>query len=162
VALISDGLWRRRFGGDRTIIGRRITLDDDPYVVIGVMPAGFENVLAPGAELWVPLQYDLSQGRAWGHRLGTVARLRPGVALDAATSELQVIGRAVLDRFRPSTCGPEVRFDVVSLQRDVTRGVRPALVAMLGAVALARSGPCPNDVTAARSRPARCAPAPAG
>ena len=54
--ILSDALWRRRFGGDRAIIGRPITLDGESYVVIGVMPRGFENVVAPSADLWMPLQ----------------------------------------------------------------------------------------------------------
>ena len=55
VVVLSDALWRRRFDGDRAIVGRQITLDDNSYLVLGVMPHGFENVLAPSAELWAPL-----------------------------------------------------------------------------------------------------------
>ena len=66
VAVISDGLWRRRFSGDSTIIGRTVSLDDNSFVVLGVMPNGFENVLAPDAEIWAPLQYDMAQGRRGG------------------------------------------------------------------------------------------------
>src|SRR5207302_175526 len=58
VVLLSDALWRRRFDADRAIIGRPIILDGDPWVVIGVMPRRPENVLAPEAALWAPLQYD--------------------------------------------------------------------------------------------------------
>src|SRR5439155_22887078 len=58
VAILSDGLWRRRFGADGTVVGRSIALDDSSYTVVGVMPAGFENVLAPSAEIWSPLEYD--------------------------------------------------------------------------------------------------------
>src|SRR5438477_310153 len=54
VVILSDALWRRRFGGDPTMIGRQITLDDTSYTVIGVMPNSFENVLVPSAELWTP------------------------------------------------------------------------------------------------------------
>ena len=67
------------------------------------MPSGFENVLAPAAELWAPLQYDPSlpaQGRAWGHHLRTVGRLRPGVSVEQATREINALGRAVLERAR--------------------------------------------------------------
>jgi len=80
VVILSDALWRRRFGSDNTILGRQVTLDDDTYTVIGVMPKTFENVLDPAAELWSPLQYDMSQGRAWGHHLRMVGRLRSGVS----------------------------------------------------------------------------------
>ena len=58
VTILSYGLWERRFGGDRSIIGRQIVLDGDAYTVVGVMPRGFENVLASTAEIWSPEQYD--------------------------------------------------------------------------------------------------------
>src|SRR2546422_1214140 len=144
VVVLSDALWRRRFGGDRTIVGRQITLDDNSYSVIGVMPSGFENVLAPSAELWSPLQYDMSQGRAWGHHLRTVGRLRPGVSVDRATRELNVLGHAVLQEQHPVTYGRDVELTAASLQDEVTRGVKPALVAILGAVTLVLVIACVN------------------
>src|SRR5688572_17837154 len=103
VVILSDPLWRRRFAADRTIIGQQIALDDRSYTVIGVMPAGFENVLAPAASVWAPLQYDMSQGRAWGHHLLTIARLKPGATADQASRELKGIGQSVLDTQRPET-----------------------------------------------------------
>jgi putative ABC transport system permease protein len=144
VAIISDGLWRRRFGGDGSIIGRQVTLDDKPYTVIGVTPSGFENVLAPSADLWAPLQYDLSLGTAWGHHLRTVGRLRPGVSLDLATREIDALARAVLQELRPESYGANVKFVAASLQGEVTGAVRPALVAVLGAVALLLLIACVN------------------
>ncbi|HEV2854366.1 MAG TPA: ABC transporter permease [Thermoanaerobaculia bacterium] len=144
VVVLGDGLWRRRFGGDRTIIGRQITLDENSYMVIGVMPKGFENVLAPSAELWAPLQYDMSQGRAWGHHLRTVGRLRPGISIDQAAREIDQVGQAVLKEQRPETYGDDVDFIATSLQDDITRGVRPALLAVLGAVILVLVIACVN------------------
>src|SRR5438445_2708818 len=58
VTVLSYGLWQRRFGGDRTIVGRKIVLDGDAYSVIGVIPRGFENVLASTAAIWSPEQSD--------------------------------------------------------------------------------------------------------
>ncbi len=136
VVILGDAFWRRRFAGDPSILGRPVTLDDTPYVVVGVMPPGFENVLAPDAQLWAPLQYDMSQGRAWGHHLHTLARLRAGVGREPARRELDAIGEAVLAELRPETYGSEVRFQVASLHDEVTRPVRPALLAVLGAVVL--------------------------
>ena len=136
VAILSDALWRRRFGGDPAIVGRQITLDDNSYSVIGVMPGGFENVLAPSAELWAPLQYDLSQGRAWGHHLRTVGRLKPGVSVDSASREIDLLGRAVVTEQQPETYGRHVELMVTSLRDEVTSGVKPALLAVLGAVIL--------------------------
>ncbi len=144
VVVLSDALWRRSFGADPSIVGRAVTLDDRPYVVVGVMPRGFENVLDPAAELWAPLQYDLSQGRAWGHHLLTVARLRPAVSAGAAARELDGVGAALLAERHPETYGPEVRFQVVSLHDEVTRPVRPALLAVLGAVLLVLVIACVN------------------
>jgi putative ABC transport system permease protein len=144
MAIISDSLWRRRFGGDSTIVGRQATLDDNPYTIIGVMPSGFENVLAPSAELWAPLQYDMSLGTAWGHHLRTVGRLRPGVSLEQATRETDELGHAVLKDQHPETYGPNVGFIAASLQDDVTRAVKPALLAVLGAVMLVLTIACVN------------------
>jgi putative ABC transport system permease protein len=136
VVMLSDAAWRRYFGADRAIVGKTVTLDDDSYLVIGIMPASFDNVLAPQALLWAPLQYDLSQGRAWGHHLRTIARLSPGVSVERATREVDAIGHAVLVEQRPETYDPNTRFDATSLRGELTRGVRSALLAILAAVAL--------------------------
>ena len=146
VAILSDALWRRRFGGDRAILGRVVRLDDSrgdgrsqrgDYTVIGVMPRSFENVLGPAAELWAPLQYDLSTDYpAWGHHLQIVARLRPGARADRVGRELDWLGTEVLKAPHPDSYGREVRFVVAGLQADITRSVRPALLAILGAVFL--------------------------
>ncbi len=142
--ILSDALWRRRFGGDRAIIGRSISLDDDPFVVIGVMPRGFENVLAPSAEAWTLLQYELTDGRAWGHHLQLVGRLRSGVSIAQARSDLDGIApelkrlAAGADGFFPGGLA------VVSLHDDITRGVRSSLYVIAGAVALVLVMACVN------------------
>jgi putative ABC transport system permease protein len=144
VIVLSDALWRRRFGTDRSIVGREVTLDDNPFVVLGVMPPDFENVLAPDAELWGPMQYELSQGRAWGHHLRTVARLAPGVSIDRASREVQSVGQAVIAEERPPSYDPNTRFVTTRLQDDLTAGVRPALFAMIGGVLLVLVIACVN------------------
>ena len=102
-----------------------MTLDDTPYTVIGVMPDGFENVLAPSAEVWAPLQYDESfapDGREWGHHLRMVGRLRPGVGSRGRGASSRVIARSPVPELprralgRPQPAG----FIVSSLQDDVT------------------------------------------
>jgi putative ABC transport system permease protein len=144
VTVLADRLWRRRFGADPAIVGRQVTLNGTAWTVVGVMPPGFENVLAPGAEVWAPLQYDLSEGRAWGHHLRLVGRLREGATLEAARRELDGIGRDVLAEVRPETYPDHVEFLTTSLQEDVTRGVRPALLAVSGAVVLLLLLACVN------------------
>jgi len=144
VVVLSHALWQRRFGGDPGIVGHAVNLDGVPATVVGIMPEGFEDVLAPHAALWAPLQYGLSQGRAWGHHLRTVGRLRAGVTLEQARRELDVLGQEVLDEQHPETYASEVAFQVDLLHREVTRAIRPALVAVLGAVALVLAIACVN------------------
>ena len=142
VVILSDALWRRRFGSDNTVLGRQVTLDGDTYTVIGVMPKAFENVLDPAAELWSPLQYDMSQGRAWGHHLRMVGRLRSGISREQARGDLNVISQGLVHE-HPRDYGRE-GFIVNSLQDDVTSGVKPALLAILGAVMLVLAVSCVN------------------
>jgi putative ABC transport system permease protein len=149
VAIISDGLWRRRFEGDRTIVGSQVLLNGAPFTVIGVMPSGFDNVLSPSASIWTTLQYDVTlpsiQGREWGHHLQLIGRLRSGVGLDQARRDLDTIARAPLDQFpRPTWAALRDGFIANPLQDEITRGVRPALVAVLGAVILLLTIACVN------------------
>jgi putative ABC transport system permease protein len=150
LAILSDRVWRRRFGGDRAIIGRQVTLDDVAFTVIGVMPRGFENVLAPGADIWAPLQYNPSlpaDGREWGHHLRMVGRLRPGASADRARSEMTAMIPELARRLPAGYAvsgGPPDGFIVNLLQADLTADVRPALVAVLGAVTLVLLIACVN------------------
>jgi len=145
VAIISDGLWKRRFGGDQTIVGRQVRLDDNSYTVVGVMPGGFENVLAPSTEVWSPLQYDQSlppQGREWGHHLRTVGRLRSYDGMDQAKRELDQILHDLAPILKDS--GIPSKVIVNSLQDDMTAAVKPALLAVLGGVVLLLTIACVN------------------
>ena len=140
MVVLSDRLWRRRFAGDSTILGKQVTLDDNLFTVIGVMPGSFENVLAPSAELWAPLQYDPSlpaEGREWGHHLRMVGRLRAGVSANQAGDELKAILHPFAQIYAKGydCCGGAPDGMVVNrLQDEITRGVKPALLAILGAV----------------------------
>jgi putative ABC transport system permease protein len=148
VAILSYRLWQRRFNGDPAIVGRQITLDDSLFTVTGVMPQTFENVLAPAAELWTPLQYDATlplDGREWGHHLRMVGRLRPGVPMEQAQREIDAIARSPVREFTRAPWAAMKRGLILNpLQDDVTRGVRPALLAVLGAVLLLLAIACVN------------------
>jgi putative ABC transport system permease protein len=148
VVILGHGLWQRRFGGDVTIVGSTIPLDGDAHLVIGVMPAGFENILAPSAELWAPLQYDDSlphEGREWGHHLRMVARLRAGIGPEQAEREVGTIARDPVAAFaRPAWAALDGGLAVRPLQDDVTDGARPVLLAILGAVLLVLAIACVN------------------
>jgi putative ABC transport system permease protein len=150
VVILGDGLWRRRFGADPAIVGRTVRLDSETYTVIGVMPRGFQTVLAPSAEAWSPLQYETRNAaspetREWGHHLTMIGRLRPGVSIGRAARELAEIARSpVADFPRPRFASLEQGFLVSSLRDDITRGVRPALLAVLGAVLVVLLIACVN------------------
>jgi putative ABC transport system permease protein len=161
VVILSDGLWRRRFGGDTGIVGQQIRLDDQPYTVVGVMPSTFDNVLSPAAEAWAPLQYDSGhvsspESREWGHHLRMIGRLRAGVRQDRAKSDLTWIASTPVAEFpRPSFVSLAQGFVVDRLQDDVTRGVKPALVAVFGAVTLMLLIACVNVTNLVLARSAR-------
>jgi putative ABC transport system permease protein len=149
VVILSDGIWQRRFARDETIIGRQIKLDDNNYTVIGVMPKTFENVLAPKAEVWTPLQYDASlpslQGREWGHHLRAIGRLRSEVVMSQANRDLDTIAYDQIPQFSRAPWAMLAQgFIVNSLQAELTRGVKPALLAILGAVLLVLAIACVN------------------
>ncbi len=150
MVILSDRLWRRRFGGDGSIVGRQVRLDDNLFTVVGVMPPGFENVLAPAAELWAPLQYNPVlplDSREWGHHLRMIGRLRESVSMEQAKSELDVILHALAQVYAKGYDGsggvPE-GFFVDPMQSDLTRDVKPALLAVLGAVMLVLVIACVN------------------
>jgi putative ABC transport system permease protein len=147
--ILSNGLWQRRFGGDQSIIGQQVSLDDNSYTVIGVMPSAFENVLAPSADVWTLLQYDKSlpsfQSREWGHHLRMVGRVRSGAATEQARHELEAIAHDQVPEFpRPRHAALNNGLIVNSLQDDITGAVRPALLAVFGAVVLLLVIACVN------------------
>jgi len=150
VVILSNGLWRRRFGGDRSVVGQQIRLDDESFTVIGVMPGTFENVLAPSAELWSPLQYNTANvtspdTREWGHHLRMVGRLRPGVSGHQAKDDLASIVRTPVSEFpRPRWAALSRGVILDLLQEDITRGVKPGLLAVFAAVVLVLLIACVN------------------
>jgi putative ABC transport system permease protein len=148
VIILSDRLWKRRFAGNPAIVGRTVTLNDNLFTVVGVMPSSFENVLTPTAELWAPLQYDTvlrPQAREWGHHLRMLGRLRAGVSTDQGKRELDAIAHSPLPEFpRVPWASLEQGLIVDSLREGVTFAVKPALLAVLGAVLLLLAIACIN------------------
>jgi len=159
VAIVTDGLARRRLGGAGAIVGRPITLEGDPYTVIGVMPPGFDNVLAPGAEVWAPRRYRATasfESAEWGHHMRMVGRIRSGSTADQAVRDLEAIARAPIAEFpRPPWADLKQGLGVHSLQTDVVRGAKPALLAILGAVLLVLVIACVNVTHLLLARGAR-------
>jgi putative ABC transport system permease protein len=150
VVILSNGLWKRRFAADPTIVGRGITLDGDSYEVVGIMPRQFENVLAPSADVWSPMQYDATHvgdlnTSEWGHHLRMIGRLRAGLGKDTVTRELSTIAAfPVADFPRAPWASLKSGFIVNSLQQEITRDVKPALLTVFGAVLLVLAIVCVN------------------
>ena len=161
LVILSNELWHRRFGGDKSIVGQQIRLDDQSFTVIGVMPSAFENVLAPSAEAWSPLQYNAgnitsTDTREWGHHLRMVGRLRAGVSQSQARNDLAWIVSTPVPEFpRPRWVALAQGLIVDSLQDDVNRGVKPALLAVFGAVILVLLIACVNVSNLVLARGAR-------
>jgi putative ABC transport system permease protein len=143
VALLSYGLWQRRFGGSRDIIGKPITLDAQPYTVVGVLPAGFQ-ILQP-AEVFVPFKpwaATLPADRNWHPGIIAVARLKPGVSREQARAEMVGITKRLEQQYPDYNTGTSA--DVVGLQEQMVQNVRPALILLLGAVSLVLLIACVN------------------
>src|SRR5262249_33255367 len=141
VVVLSHGLWQRRFGADPHIIGQLISLNGTNRTVVGVMPASF-RFPDKDAELWIPLAPDpqLRNNRSalW---LKAVGRLKPGVTLEQARSDMSTIaGR--LEQQYDFMSGYGV--NVVPIHDQVVGSVRPALLVLLGAVALVLLIACAN------------------
>jgi predicted permease len=142
VVLLSHGLWQRRFGGDLAILGRTLSLNGDPYTVIGVMPPvfAFPPFWATEAEMWAPLDLSARASSREGQSLRIFARRRPGVSLEVARRDVAAVTGA-LERQFPGT-NRDVR--VVALHEKVVGDVRPALLVLLGAVGLVLLIACAN------------------
>ena len=146
VAVISHGLWQRRFGSDRGIIGREILLDGDKTTVVGVMPAGFNFPVGPKAmEYWVPLGSSaygemLKNRAANNHSL--VASLKPGADVRQAQAELDAIYERLAGLYPEAYAGGGVR--VNDLHKEIVGNVRPALLVLLASVAFVLLIACAN------------------
>ena len=148
VLLLSDELWRRRFGADPSIVGRTIAMNDREYRVIGVMPASFEPLDAARyyqrAQIWAPIGYDVSTPDACRgcQHLRAFGRLKPGVTIAQATAEMDTIREHL--RAEYPTDYEAGTIAVVPLREALTRNVRTALLVLLGAVGLVLLIACAN------------------
>ena len=160
LALLSDGMWKRRFGSDPTIVGQEVHLDSEPYVVVGVMPPAFENVTAPMAQVWSLLQYDPLESnfnsREWGHHLDMVGRLRAGIGIDEARQALASIAEHPVPEFaRPAWASMGTGFSVRRLRDAATSAARPTMLVLFGAVGLLLVIACVNVTILLIARGAR-------
>jgi putative ABC transport system permease protein len=133
--VLSDGLWKSRFGGDPSVLGKAIPMQEGSYTVVGIMPPAFDPprfYWLGQQELWLPFRAT-KQNRAWGRFLLVVARLQPGVSADEARAQMAGLARD-LARESPSDEGWSA--SVVGLAEQVSGDARRSLLVLLGAVGL--------------------------
>jgi putative ABC transport system permease protein len=150
VVMLSDRLWRRRYAADPRLVGATIQLDGIAHTVVGILPPDFrlalpaEAFLVTDAEMWAPLQFDYANAPPRNYTFFTVfGRLKPGVSWAQAQAEMNGIALQFRKEF-PEHAGTNVRIRAVPLQEDVVKHARPALLVLLGAVALVLVIACAN------------------
>jgi len=142
VAVISYGLWQRRFGADRSIVGHTVSLDGEAFTILGVMPPTFQFApfWATHAEIWVPLGLAARASNRGAESLRVFARLLPGVTLEQARSDVAAV-TARLEREYPGT---NKNVTVQSLKHKVVGDIETPLLVLLGAVAFVLLIACAN------------------
>ena len=155
VVILSESLWRSRFGGDPRILGRTLNLDMRPYTVIGIMPATFHTPFLDQAnQIWIPLAQDPLYS-VWmtrppqQHWMAVLARVRAGISPQHIQAELSAISARLAKEY-PAEKGWSIQTE--PLQRSITGDVRLPLVALLGAVALLLLIACANIANLLLSR----------
>ncbi|HME34471.1 MAG TPA: ABC transporter permease, partial [Candidatus Sulfotelmatobacter sp.] len=141
VCILSDGLWRRRFGSDPKILGKAVTLNGEMWTVVGVMPRGFR--FPQSVDLWVPaIVRSTARTKHAQHYLGVIARLRPGLSLDHAQAEWDALARRMGLQYPETNAGLGIR--LVPLRTQITGNIRPALLVLFGATAFVLLIACTN------------------
>ena len=148
-AIISHGLWQRRFGGDPQVVGKRLQTGNQSAEIIGVLEPGFE-VLFPASvnverrpDFYTALRIDLENASRVNVFLRTIGRLKPGVTIDQAQGQVNTLVADLRKRFPiKETAG--LRWRVEPMHGDLTADVRPTIVALMGAVIFVLLIACAN------------------
>jgi putative ABC transport system permease protein len=141
VTVLSYGLWKERYGANPNAVGSTIQLDGQPYLIVGVIGRGF--VTDTPADLWVPFQFDLNS-QDMAHFFTVSARLKPGVNLQQADSQLRLAADQYRRLYGAQSLPPEGGFGVASLQESLIGDMRSSLFVFLGAVGLVLLIACGN------------------
>jgi putative ABC transport system permease protein len=146
VAILSDGLWKRKTGSDPSVVGRAIRLDGDQYVVIGVMPPDFERISTPlshgGTDVWVPLAL-VGRTVGGGQNLAVIGRLRKGVSYPVARAQLSV-ATADFERAFPGELRPTEHLEIQNYRSMLSSDLRSLLFILFGAVGFVLLIACAN------------------
>jgi putative ABC transport system permease protein len=146
VVILSNGLWKRRFGADPNLVGQTILLNGASFTVVGVMPSNFQSPNAQdNPQIWVPMSFDGgdpfrlpasaggSEFKNRTHRfLIGVARLKPGVTISQAQADMETVARQIEQQYPDINTGLSV--NIVSLHKQIIGNIKPALLVLLVAV----------------------------
>jgi putative ABC transport system permease protein len=145
-ALIGHGLWQRRFGGDPSLIGQTLTIDNKPHTVVGILPRWlkYPGLMMPqmGADVWIPYLVSPSQNQRGFANLRLVGRLKAGVSLTEAQTDMDLVARR-LEQAYPAD-NTNLGIGLVPLQEQLVGNVRRALMILAGAVGLVLLIACAN------------------
>ena len=141
VIVISHGMWQRRFAADPNILGRSITLSGTPVTIVGVMPSGF---VFPSrqAEYWRPIAFNPANATRGGHFISVMARLKPGVTVEQAHTEMKTIAERLAQQY-PQNSADESAETIAALDLMVGQ-IRPMLWTLLTAVGVVILIACAN------------------
>ena len=143
VVILSYALWERHYGGDPGIVGRTITLDDTPFVVIGILPRGFTLYgTMPEFEIWKPFAFDRAQLDRENHELVIFGRLRDNVTLQRAQTEMETILAQLKKQYPGIDQKNGIR--VVGFHDELVKPLRPGLLLLLAAVGFVLLIACAN------------------
>ena len=147
VAMISEGLWRRKFDGAPDVLGRNVTLDGRDYVIVGVIPAGFHLSLPSfrEADVYAPIRQwknSLLMNRGAGLAFHGIGRLKPGVTVEQARADMDVVTRNLAVSFPDVDRG--IGANIVPLKEQMVGDVRPFLLVLLAAVGFVLLIACVN------------------
>jgi putative ABC transport system permease protein len=143
VVVLSHGFWQRRFGGDRQMVGRTISLSGDSYVVVGVLGPGFTSAqFDPFPDVWTPFQMDPASTDQSNYFTAS-ARLKSGATLAMANTEMQAAAEQFRAKF-PDAIASKQTFGVQAMQERVVRNVRTSLLVLVGAVSFVLLIACAN------------------
>jgi putative ABC transport system permease protein len=140
VVILSYGLWGRRFGAKPEIIGQKITLNNRPHTVVGVMPPGFK--FPEVDDLWTPLALDTTMWTRNDHGMSAIARLKPGVTLQQARTDMTDVARRVEEQNPVTNEGMSV--NIIPLREGLAGDYRKALLILMGVVGLVLLIACVN------------------
>ena len=144
VVILSQALWQRRYGADQNIIGQLLTIDGEPFTIIGVLPASFRfiKVLNAEVDLWMPISFTPQQLTREDRSITVYGRLKPGVSLAQAQAQMDGITRRLEQQYSKTNSGWAAQ--VNNLQEQSTKPIRPLLLILMVVVGFVLLIACAN------------------